>query len=186
MFPPNSLICSVTIASPSQTIVNTPENTNDDCSSLARIDKNMLRSKQKISGPLEASQRQLPISNIRGKSLTRKRGGSKRARHTKDPNPSAPHSCPLAKPHQHRATSRQCLSTRLQIQKDHQLRNLHHAPQPQCLHPRAVKSHPSGTSAIAPGAFSPRRRTGRVRGSATRSHRWCSVSRDGLHRGSTT
>lgn len=56
MLPPSNLICSVTIASPSQTMVNTPEKTNDDCSSLARIDRNMLRSKQKINGPLEASQ----------------------------------------------------------------------------------------------------------------------------------
>ena len=52
ILPPSNLICNVTTASPIHTIVNTPEKTSDDCSPLARIDRNILRSKQKISGPL--------------------------------------------------------------------------------------------------------------------------------------
>ncbi len=52
IFPPSSLICRVTTDSPIQTIEKTPENTRSDCSLEARIDKNMLRSRQNISGPL--------------------------------------------------------------------------------------------------------------------------------------
>lgn len=52
IFPPSSLICRVTTASPIQTIENTPEKTRSVCSLLARSDKNKLRSRQKISGPL--------------------------------------------------------------------------------------------------------------------------------------
>jgi hypothetical protein len=59
MFPPRSLICKVTTASPIQTMVNTPENTRLDCSSDALMDKNMLRRRQNINGPLKV---QTPIS----------------------------------------------------------------------------------------------------------------------------
>lgn len=52
MFPPNNLICKVTTASPIQTIEKTPEKTKSDCARDARIDKNMLNKRQKISGPL--------------------------------------------------------------------------------------------------------------------------------------
>lgn len=52
IFPPRSFICSVTTASPIQTMVKTPEKTSDDWSSCARMDRNMLRSKQKMRGPL--------------------------------------------------------------------------------------------------------------------------------------
>ena len=53
MFPPSNLICSVTTASPIQTMENTPENTKSVCALLARIDRNKESSRQKIKGPLE-------------------------------------------------------------------------------------------------------------------------------------
>lgn len=53
MFAPNSFSCNVTTASPIQMIENTPENTRLDCSADAFIERNMLRSRQKINGPLE-------------------------------------------------------------------------------------------------------------------------------------
>lgn len=52
MFPPSSLICSVTTASPIHTIEKTPEKTRSDCLLEARIDRNMLNKRQNISGPL--------------------------------------------------------------------------------------------------------------------------------------
>ena len=56
IFPPSSLICSVTTASPIHTMEKTPEKTSDDCSSFARTDRNMLKSKQNMSGPLADNQ----------------------------------------------------------------------------------------------------------------------------------
>lgn len=52
MFPPSSLICKVTTASPIQTIEKTPEKTRSDCSLEARRERNMLSKRQNISGPL--------------------------------------------------------------------------------------------------------------------------------------
>jgi hypothetical protein len=52
IFPPRSLICRVTTASPIQIIEKTPEKTSDDWSSCARIERNMLSRRQKMRGPL--------------------------------------------------------------------------------------------------------------------------------------
>jgi hypothetical protein len=54
MFPPSSLICKVTTASPIQTIEKTPEKTRSDCLLEARRERNMLSKRQNISGPLYA------------------------------------------------------------------------------------------------------------------------------------
>lgn len=52
MLPPKSLICIVTTASPIQTNAKTPEKTPIFCSLDFVIDNNKLRSRQKMSGPL--------------------------------------------------------------------------------------------------------------------------------------
>ena len=52
MLPPSSLICRVTTASPIHTIEKTPEKTRLFCFSCALMDKNKLRRRQKIIGPL--------------------------------------------------------------------------------------------------------------------------------------
>ena len=54
MFPPKSLICVVTTASPIQTRAKTPEKTAVFCLLDAVIDSSKLRSRQKINGPLYA------------------------------------------------------------------------------------------------------------------------------------
>lgn len=54
MFPPKSLICVVTTASPIQTSAKTPEKTVVFCLLDAVIDSSKLRSRQKINGPLYA------------------------------------------------------------------------------------------------------------------------------------
>ena len=52
MFPPSSLICAVTTASPIQMKAKTPEKTRVFCSDEAVIERSRLRSRQKMSGPL--------------------------------------------------------------------------------------------------------------------------------------
>jgi hypothetical protein len=52
IFPPSSLICIVTTASPIQTRAKTPEKTTVFWSPDVGIDSSKLRSKQNISGPL--------------------------------------------------------------------------------------------------------------------------------------
>ena len=52
MFPPRSLICIVTTASPIHTIAKTPEKTAVFWSLDEGIDSNKLRSRQNINGPL--------------------------------------------------------------------------------------------------------------------------------------
>lgn len=52
MFPPRSLICVVTTASPIQTSAKTPEKTAVFCLLDAVIDRSKLRSRQNINGPL--------------------------------------------------------------------------------------------------------------------------------------
>lgn len=52
MFPPKSLICVVTTASPIQTSANTPEKTAVFCLPDAVIDSSKLSSRQNINGPL--------------------------------------------------------------------------------------------------------------------------------------
>ena len=55
MFPPSSLICIVTTASPIQTRAKTPEKTMVFCSLDAVMESRRLRSKQNIRGPLRVS-----------------------------------------------------------------------------------------------------------------------------------
>lgn len=52
MFPPRSLICSVTIASPSQTVAKTPEKTSERWSSRAFMLRRKESRRQKSRGPL--------------------------------------------------------------------------------------------------------------------------------------
>ena len=54
IFPPNSLICVVTTASPIQTSAKTPEKTAVFCVPDAVIESSKLRSRQNINGPLYA------------------------------------------------------------------------------------------------------------------------------------
>lgn len=54
MFPPKSLICVVTTASPIQTSAKTPEKTAVFCLLDAVNDSSKLRSRQNINGPLYA------------------------------------------------------------------------------------------------------------------------------------
>lgn len=90
MFPPSSLICNVTTASPIQTIEKTPEKTRDACSPFARIDKNILSSKQKMSGPLHTVSDMLaiPVST----------NASKRSRKESQHSPEIPVAQTLAHP----------------------------------------------------------------------------------------
>jgi hypothetical protein len=90
MFPPSSLIWSVTAASPIQTSAKTPEKAKDFCSGSARKEMNKLRSRQKSRGPLWSYQ-----------CLFRRR--RLRCRRTKDPSLSAPHSCLGSTQHLHQA-----------------------------------------------------------------------------------
>ena len=60
MLAPRSFSCDVTTASPIHTIQNTPEKTKLFWSPDALMDKNMLRSKQNISGPLNVE----PVSYL--------------------------------------------------------------------------------------------------------------------------
>ena len=53
MFPPNSLICMVTTASPIHTKAKTPEKTIVFCLPDAVIDSSKLKRRQNINGPLE-------------------------------------------------------------------------------------------------------------------------------------
>lgn len=52
MFPPSSLICSVTIASPSQMVAKTPEKTSERWSSRALMLRRKDKRRQKRRGPL--------------------------------------------------------------------------------------------------------------------------------------
>lgn len=61
MFPPKSLICVVTTASPIHTKAKTPEKTAVFCLLDAVIDSSKLRSRQNINGPLCAFRRVDPI-----------------------------------------------------------------------------------------------------------------------------
>lgn len=54
IFPPSSLICTVTAASPIQTRAKIPEKTSGLCSPEARRESSKLRSRQKMSGPLKS------------------------------------------------------------------------------------------------------------------------------------
>lgn len=56
MFPPRSLICAVTTASPIHTRANTPEKTTVFCSDEAVIERSRLSNRQKIRGPLDSGQ----------------------------------------------------------------------------------------------------------------------------------
>lgn len=60
IFPPNSLICVVTTASPIQTSAKTPEKTAVFCELDAVIESSKLRSRQNINGPLYARLKGLP------------------------------------------------------------------------------------------------------------------------------
>lgn len=64
MFPPNSLICVVTTASPIQTSAKTPEKTVVFCLLDAVIDRSKLRSRQNINGPLCALDQDLSLRNL--------------------------------------------------------------------------------------------------------------------------
>ena len=57
MLPPSSLICSVTTASPIQTMAKTPEKTRSFWSPFAPHERNRLSSKQKMSGPQRSQSR---------------------------------------------------------------------------------------------------------------------------------
>ena len=56
IFPPRSLICAVTTASPIHTSANTPEKTTIFCSDEAVIERSRLSDRQKIRGPLDTYQ----------------------------------------------------------------------------------------------------------------------------------
>lgn len=57
MLPPSSLICSVTTASPIQTMAKTPEKTRSFWSPFAPHERNRLSSRQKMSGPQRSQSR---------------------------------------------------------------------------------------------------------------------------------
>ena len=81
MFPPSSLICIVTTASPIHISAKTPEKTEVFCVADAVMDRSRLRSRQNMSGPLDDTSQYSAHQRTTG------------AFFTKDPNLVDPHSC---------------------------------------------------------------------------------------------
>ena len=173
MFPPSSLICRVTTASPIQTIEKTPAKTKSVCCLLARTAKNMLSSKQKIRGPLVTGQQMSSDAWRRAPQPEQasKINSTNIARHTTSPNPSTLHSNPPAISHQHQATSPPTPSNPSQSPD-----SPHHPSHPHS----SVASHPTDTWATTPASSSPTPQTDHVKRCPRRFHQWYSAAHAGL------